>query len=145
MDKRFPWLALKHIPKYNSLGLNGIEYWTLFITECLQTYNLKKKSKFNPIYQFSCFFYWIAIYKNAYKGLHKSMENHWTFFIKVNFFIIFNFSIRWNTIFSTMNINFFNDSGNAIFNFFFQNKSTVPFWKKGNIIFLVKGIFTEYT
>ena len=55
------------------------------------------------------FFHWNAKYENAYKELYKTMENHWQFFIKVNFFIIFSFSVRripcfiiWISYFSMM-------------------------------------------
>ena len=30
--------------------------------------------------KFPDFFHWKAIYENAYKGLHKSTENHWNSF-----------------------------------------------------------------
>ena len=61
-------------------------------------------------------FRWKALYENAYKGLHKSTENHWNFLIvNVNFFIIFNFFVRRYTIFSRMNIIFLHDTGNVIF------------------------------
>ena len=55
------------------------------------------------------------MHESAWKGLHKNAENHWDFFIKINFFIIFNFSIRRNIICSRMNIIFFSDIGNVIF------------------------------
>ena len=34
--------------------------------------------------KFPTFFHWNAIYENAYKGLHKSKENHWNTFQNVN-------------------------------------------------------------
>ena len=34
-----------------------------------------------------------GIYENTYKGLQESTGKHWIFFIKVNFFIIFNFHL----------------------------------------------------
>ena len=34
--------------------------------------------------KFPAFFHWNAIYENAYKGLHKSKENHWNTFQNVN-------------------------------------------------------------
>ena len=76
MDKYVPWLALKHISKYNSWGLNGTKYWRFFIIEYLQPNKLKKKSNFNPIYYVSWFFRWKAIYEGTYKGLHKKTENY---------------------------------------------------------------------
>ena len=93
IDKRFPQLALKPTPKCNFWGLNGAEYWIFFFAESLQ---LKEEVKFQSyilsflflfLFLFFLFcFHWKAIYENAYKGLHKSIENHWNLFIKVNFF-----------------------------------------------------------
>ena len=59
------------------------------------------------------------------------------------FYIIFNFSIRRNTMFSRMNMIFFNDTGNV----FFGRRSSLPFWQKCKVIFVGKRntIFTKYT
>ena len=110
MKKRFSLIPLKRTPKYNSWELKGIDYWAFFIAEYLQRYKLKNKSNFSTIYYFSCFFFCKkAIYENAYKGFNKKVQRTIEiFFIKVNFFI------RRNTIFSRMNIIFFNDTRNVI-------------------------------
>ena len=55
-DKWFPLLALKHAPKHNSWGLNGTNYWGLFIVEYLQGNKFKERPNFDPIYQVSLFF-----------------------------------------------------------------------------------------
>ena len=78
MDKKFPWLLLKHISKHNSWGWDGTKYWRLFIAEYLQLNKLKKKSKFNPIYQVSKVFSLERM--NACKGLRESTENCWSSF-----------------------------------------------------------------
>ena len=57
MGKQFPWLSFKHISKYNSWELNGTKYWRLFIVEYFQPTKLRKKSKLNPIYSVSWFFF----------------------------------------------------------------------------------------
>ena len=48
-------MAPKHTPKHNSWGLNGTNYWRLFIVEYLQPGKFKDKPGFNPIYWVSCF------------------------------------------------------------------------------------------
>ena len=80
MDKLFPLLALMHTSKHNSWGLNVTKYWRLFIVEYLYPYKFKKKSNFNPIYQFPVFLRWRAMHENACKGLPESTENCWSFF-----------------------------------------------------------------
>ena len=54
-DKLFPLLALKHAPKHGSWGLNGANYWRLFIAEYLQPNKFKERPHFGPIYQVFCF------------------------------------------------------------------------------------------
>ena len=97
-----------------SWGLKGTEYWRFFIVEYRQSYKLKKKSNFNPIYPIRFlggFFYWKAIYKNAYKGLHKMCVDSSELFLECQSIWYFNR----NTIFSRINIIFFRDAGNVIF------------------------------
>ena len=90
-------------------------------------------------------FHWKAMYENAYKGLHKSTEKYWNIFIKGNFFMIFNFSIRRNAIFSRMNTMFFNDTRN-ITSVFFGRWSSLLFRQKGNTFVGKRNTtFTKYT
>ena len=69
-------------------------------------------------------------------------------FNKRQLFIIFNFYVKKNTIFSMMNINFFNDTGNVIVQCIFSGEDRLfLFWQKSNIIYVRKRniIFTEFT
>ena len=75
------------------------------------------------------------MYENIYKGLHKSAENHWNFLnfvIKVNF----NFSLRRNTIFSRINIIFFNETGDVIFKCFFWGEDHLFIFDRGIVLYL---------
>ena len=69
------------------------------------------------------------------------------FFVKVNFSIIFIFSIRRNTIFSRMNIIFFNDTGNVIFKRIFSGEDYLCFCDRRVTSYLQEKniIFTEYS
>ena len=58
--------------------------------------------------------------KKSYKGLHKNTENHWNFFP----------SIRGNTVFSRMNIMFFNDIVSVSLSAFFQEKISFAFFDR---------------
>ena len=69
-------------------------------------------------------------------------------FNKRQLFIIFNFYVKKNTIFSMMNINFFNDTGNVIVQCIFSGEDHLfLFWQKSNIIYVRKRniIFTKFT
>ena len=57
-------------------------------------------------------------------------------------------SIRRNTVFSSINMIFFNYTGKAVFKCISSGRrSSLLFWQKGNIIFVEKRntVFTEYT
>ena len=85
-----------------------------------------KDLSFNLCIKFPNFFHWKAIQE-------KKCRESLGLLIKINFFIIFNFSIRRNIICSRMNIIFFSDIGNVIFKFILLKEDHLCFFD-GNVI-----------
>ena len=93
--------------------------------------SLKEEVKFQSYILSSLFFHLKAIYGDPYKDRNESTESHWRFLIKITLFIIFNFSIRRKTIFSKMDITFFNDTSNVIFQCTFLGDIIFTFLAEG--------------